>query len=162
MKSSYVLRAARVDDANEIATHRGLMFLDMGQVTPEGATALTVASAPWFADLLAGDRYKGWVVELEGRIVAGGGLHLSEIGPLPGCMWVGRSAHIANVYTHAEHRRQGIAQSLMNQMLSWCRESKIDQVTLTASVDGRSLYTALGFVPQPDSMLLKLQQNETP
>jgi hypothetical protein len=43
-------------------------------------------------------------------------------------------------------------------MLNWCRESKIDQVTLTSSSEGRALYTSLGFVPQPDGMLLRLEQ----
>ena len=134
------------------------MFLDMGLVTQSDAEALAVASAPWFADVMERCQYKGWVVELEGQIVAGGGLHLSEIGPLPGCFRVVRSAHIANVYTHARHRKQGIARSLLNEMLNWCYESKIDQVTLTSSSEGRALYTSLGFVPQPDGMLLRLEQ----
>ena len=158
MESSYTLRTAGVTDAGEIARHRGLMFLDMGLVTQSDAEALTVASAPWFADVMERGQYKGWVVELEGQIVAGGGLHLSEIGPLPGCFRVVRSAHIANVYTDARHRKQGIARSLLNEMLNWCCESKIDQVTLTSSSEGRALYTSLGFVPQPDGMLLQLEQ----
>ena len=102
--------------------------------------------------------YKGWVVEQNGQIVAGGGLHLSEIGPLPGAFRVGTSAHIANVYTHAEHRKKGIARALLNEMLRWCQDSNIDQVTLTASNDGRALYNSLGFQPQPDSMLRRLNQ----
>jgi GNAT superfamily N-acetyltransferase len=134
------------------------MFLDMGLINQDDAAALILASAPWFADVIERGLYKAWMVEHEGRIVAGGGLHLSEIGPLPGCPRVGASAHFANVYTYAEHRKRGIARSLLNEMLRWCRESGIDQVTLTASNEGRSLYSSLGFEPQPDNMLRKLER----
>jgi GNAT superfamily N-acetyltransferase len=149
---------ANVADAGEIARHRGLMFLDMGLVDEDDAEKLIVASAPWFIDVMKRGLYKGWVVEQNGQIVAGGGLHLSEIGPLPGSFRVGRSAHIANVYTHAEHRKRGVARSLLNEMLRWCQESRIDQVTLTASDDGRALYSSLEFEPQPDGMLRKLNR----
>jgi len=149
---------ANVADAGEIARHRGLMFLDMGLVDEDDAEKLIVASAPWFIDVMKRGLYKGWVVEQNGQIVAGGGLHLSEIGPLPGSFQVGTSAHIANVYTSAEHRKRGVARSLLNEMLRWCQESRIDQVTLTASNDGRALYNSLGFEPQPDGMLRKLSR----
>ncbi|WP_263408838.1 GNAT family N-acetyltransferase [Terriglobus tenax] len=149
---------ANVADADEIARHRGLMFLDMGLVDKDDAERLVAASAPWFIDVMKSGLYKGWVVEQNGQIVAGGGLHLSEIGPLPGSFRVGRSAHIANVYTHAEHRKRGVARSLLNAMLRWCQESGVDQVTLTASDDGRALYRSLEFEPQLDGMLLKLHR----
>jgi len=158
MESSYVLRTAHAGDAREIARHRGLMFLDMGVVDENDAKKLLAASAPWFIDVMQRGLYKGWMVERNGEIVAGGGLYLSEIGPLPGCFRVGRSAHIANVYTNTEHRRRGIARSLLNEMLHWCQKSEIDQVTLTASNDGRALYSSLGFEPQPDGMLRKLER----
>jgi hypothetical protein len=95
MENSYVLREAHVSDAAEIAKHRGLMFLDMGLVDEDDAEKLIVASAPWFIDVMKRGLYKGWVIEKNGEIVAGGGLHLSEIGPLPGSFRVGTSAHIA-------------------------------------------------------------------
>jgi GNAT superfamily N-acetyltransferase len=132
------------------------MFLDMGLVNADDADALAVAAEPWFADALTRNLFKGWIVEAEGTIIAGGGLHLSEIGPLPGMFRAGRAAHIANVYTSAEHRKRGIARLLLNTMLDWCKQEQIDQVTLTASNDGRALYTSLGFVLQPDGMLRKL------
>ncbi|WP_213805681.1 GNAT family N-acetyltransferase [Granulicella sp. dw_53] len=134
------------------------MFLDMGLVDRDDAEKLIAASAPWFVDVMKRDLYKAWVVERNGQIVAGGGLHLSEIGPLPGAFRVGRAAHIANVYTHAEHRKRGVARSLLNEMLRWCQESRIDQVTLAASNDGRALYNSLGFEPQPDGMLRKFKR----
>jgi len=157
MEISYVLRTADTADAGEIARHRGLMFLDMGLIDENDAERLIAASAPWFRDVMERGLYKAWVVERNNQIVAGGGLHLSEIGPLPGSFRVGKAAHIANVYTHAEHRKRGVARSLLNEMLRWCQESKIDQVTLTASNDGRALYSSLGFEPQPDGMLRKIR-----
>jgi GNAT superfamily N-acetyltransferase len=161
MESSYVLRVANLADAGEIARYRGLMFLDMGLVDEDDAEKLIAASAPWFIDVLQRSLYKGWVVEQNSQIVAGGGLHLSEIGRLPGSFRVGTSAHIANVYTQAGHRKRGVARALLEEMLRWCQESRIDQTTLTASNDGRALYESLGFEPQPDGMLRKFNRQPT-
>ena len=128
----------------------------MGLIDGDDTEKLIVASAPWFLDVMQRGLYKGWIVEEDSKIIAGGGIHLSEIGPLPGSFRVGLNAHIANVYTQAEHRRKGVARALLEEMLRWCQESRIDQITLTASHDGRALYETLGFEPQPDGMLRKL------
>jgi ribosomal protein S18 acetylase RimI-like enzyme len=56
-----------------------------------------------------------------------------------------RRGNILNVYTEPEYRRQGIARSLMDAALDWCRANGIASVILHASPDGRSLYESLGF-----------------
>lgn len=155
-----MLRAAGGADAGAIAKHRGLMFLDMGLVDEADAHKLAAASQPWFSEILDRGLYKAWLVELDGKVVGGGGLHLSEIGPLPGIFRIGTSAHVANVYTDRDHRKRGIARSLLHEMMRWCRESGIDQLTLTASEDGRLLYKSLGFQPQPDGMMQRLAKSE--
>jgi GNAT superfamily N-acetyltransferase len=160
MDNSYLLRAAGAADAGAIARHRGLMFLDMGLVDEADAYKLSAASQPWFSEILERGLYKAWMVEWDGKVVGGGGLHLSEMGPLPGAFRIGTSAHVANVYTDRDHRKRGIARSLLNEMMRWCREFGIDQLTLTASEDGRLLYKSLGFQPQPDTMMQRFTQSK--
>lgn len=146
MADGFLLRTATVDDAAIIARHRALMFLDMGSVTLEESEALIAAAEPWVAELLSKGEYLGWLIEEDEEIiVGGGGVHLRELPPGPGCLKVGRWAHIVNVYTIPTHRRHGLARMVMNEMLRWCDANQIDLVTLTASDEGRPLYESLGF-----------------
>jgi len=146
MMDEFRLRVVEAADAGVIAEHRARMFFDMGAVSEDEAGVLEVAARPWIRGLIEAGKYRGWVVEREGAVVAGGGLHLRELGPVPGCLRVGRAAHIANVYTAPEWRRRGLARRIVETMLRWCEQAGIDQVTLTASEEGRGLYEALGFV----------------
>jgi GNAT superfamily N-acetyltransferase len=111
------------------------------------------ASEPWPSGLLANEGYFGWLVEHEDLVVAGGGILLRELPPTPGCLRLGRWAHVVNVYTEPGHRRRGLARSLMNVLLDWCAANAIDQVTLAASDEGRPLYESIGFTATADMKL---------
>ena len=145
MRDGYLLRSAGEEDAAVIAEHRALMFRDMGLLSAEETKTLMEAAKPWIVGLLTKGEYRGWLLEREGSVVAGGGLLLRELGPIPGCLRIGLSAHFVNVYTVPAFRRLGLARLLVTEMLQWCKEFGIDQVTLTASDEGRGLYESLGF-----------------
>jgi GNAT superfamily N-acetyltransferase len=149
----YVIRPAATYDAPLIARHRASMFQDMGSVSAEESELLRKAAEPWLFSLLSRGEYIGWLVEQTGTVVAGGGILIRESGPVPGCYRTGRWGHIVNVYTEPEHRRRGLARSLMNTMLEWCRSQSMDHVTLTASDEGRPLYESLGFAPGSEMQL---------
>jgi GNAT superfamily N-acetyltransferase len=145
MPDGYLLRTAGPDDAGVIAQHRSQMFVAMELLSPSEVVAMIAATEPWISELLSRGEYMGWLLERDRQVVAGGGLHLSEIGPVPGALRVGSVAHIANVYTLPAHRGLGLARLLLEEMLSWSRQNGIDKVTLEASADGRRLYESLGF-----------------
>ncbi len=149
----YRIRRARADEFHIIAGHRAAMFRDMGLLSEEEAVLLSNASEPWIAGLLANEAYIGWLAEHENAVVAGAGIWLRESGPVPGCYRVGRWAHVVNVYTKPDHRRRGLARSLMNELLNWCASHEVDQITLTASDEGRPLYESLGFAQAADMKL---------
>jgi GNAT superfamily N-acetyltransferase len=136
----YVIRPADPHDASLIARQRASMFRDMGNVSPEESELLRKASEPWLFELLAGGEYLGWLVEHERTVVAGGGIFVRTLGPLPGCYRVGRWGHIANFYTEPAHRRRRLARRLMETILDWCSSHDIDHVTLATSDEGRPLY----------------------
>jgi GNAT superfamily N-acetyltransferase len=122
------------------------MFVDMKLISPSENAAMIAATEPWIAALLFNGEYKGWLLERDGYVVAGGGLHLNEIGPIPGFLRIGCVAHIANAYTMPARRQLGLARFLLEEMLRWSRQNGVDKVTLEASEDGRRLYESLGFV----------------
>lgn len=114
------------------------------------------ASRPYLRSLLESGQYVGWLVEeLNLGVVAGAGVTIRELAPHPGCYGIGRSASIGNVYTFPAHRRRGIARMLMETILSWCDQHGIDQITLSASEQGRPLYRSLGFVPTEEMRLAR-------
>jgi len=156
IESPYSLRLALPQDAEVIARHRALMFLDMGSVTQEESDQLFAASLPWLQRILATGDYIAWLALQQDEVVAGGGIYLREIGPVPGCYRTGRWGHIMNVYTVETHRRRGLARLLMQTILEWSANNHLDHVTLAASEEGRPLYEALGFIPTADMKLPKL------
>jgi len=154
-RSDYAIRFAQLQDVNTIARHRAWMFRDMDSVNEEECQQLLEVSTPWLVSVIERGEYVGWLVEYEGEVVAGGGILLMDLGPRPGWFRMGRGGHIVNIYTEAAHRRRGLARRLMEEILAWCAEQKLDQVTLAASDEGRPLYESLGFVATNDMRLVR-------
>ena len=64
-----------------------------------------------------------------------------------GTEWLGtREGVVVNVFTQPAWRRRGVAAQLMDAVLAWARETRLDSLVLHASSDGPSLYDRLGFV----------------
>ena len=153
--SAYTVRRAGVDDAAVVATHRALMFRDMGQLPDDDVPSFEAEMTPWLAVRMARGEYIGWFVEHDGRVVAGGGVLVRDQWSMPPYLLVpGRNAHVGNVYTESAHRRRGVARLIMQAILDWCTANAIDLVTLSASPDGRALYEQLGFTADTRAMRL--------
>jgi ribosomal protein S18 acetylase RimI-like enzyme len=98
------------------------------------------------------------VVAPDGSVAAGTGLWLMDWPP----HMVGRGArrgNILNVYTEEAFRRRGLARELMQTVLNWCQENRVDTIILHASPAGRALYDSLGFT-QTNEMRLRLEQSQ--
>ena len=147
MQPTCQIRLAVPADADLISRHRALMYLDMGAVKFDASEEFREAYRPYLRNLLESGQYVGWLVEVgNDGVVAGAGVSFRELAPHPGCYRTGRLASIGNVYTAPGYRRLGLARLLMERILRWCDEHAIDQVTLSASAQGRPLYQSLGFV----------------
>lgn len=143
----FSIRRATINDASTIVHHRRAMFEDMGERDSAKLDAMSASFKDWVSQRLASGEYLGWLVENEqGTVVAGAGLWLLAWAPTPN----DQSAHrgyIFNVYTQPDYRRRGLARQLMQTILDYCRENKMNVVALHASDQGRSLYESLGFKP---------------
>lgn len=149
------IRQARIEDVPEILRHRRAMYEAMGVGNPESREDMAKASARALPLAMAGGFFHGWLAEVDGRVVAGGGVFVTPWLSHPGDLLC-RKATVLNVYTDPEYRRQGIARKLMKTILAWCRSEGFHEVFLHASHEGRPLYEGLGF-QVGNEMKLKLR-----
>lgn len=149
------IREATVADLDIIMRHRRSMFIEMGFRNEVALDAMEATSAPFIKTGLDDGSFRGWLVEMAGRVVAGGGVVIvgypsSPHDPMP------RRAWILNMYTEPEYRARGLAKSIVGMMITWCRKQGFEWVSLHASDAGRHLYENLGFMPT-NEMRLKLK-----
>jgi GNAT superfamily N-acetyltransferase len=148
----YAVREARPQELAVVIRHRRRMYEDMGHTDPMQLEEMQRSSMQFFGRHFAAGTYRGWFVEIEGRIVAGGGVLVLPFqpqinNPRPERPW------IVNMFTEPEHRRQGLARLLLEEMLAWCRRESFPLVSLHASDEGRPVYEGMGFVPSNEMRL---------
>ncbi|MDE3838266.1 N-acetyltransferase [Bacillus methanolicus] len=68
----------------------------------------------------------------------------------------GLEAYIMNMYTKPDFRGQGIARSLLEECISYCKSLGVERIWLHASSDGYSLYKKMGFIEKNSEIELIL------
>ena len=68
----------------------------------------------------------------------------------------GKRAHLMNVYTNSQYRRQGIAYHMVNMLIEEAKEKGVTEISLDATQSGRALYRKCGFVDSTECMVLNL------
>lgn len=138
------IRAAEIADLELILHHRREMFREMGGDYERYLSAFDNASRTYLVNALEDGSYYGLLGEMNGEVVAGGGVLLAA--------WPGsplnlnpRRAWILNIYVVPEFRRKGFAKEITKSLIEWCRQNGFQSVALHASEEGRSLYEGLGF-----------------
>ena len=66
----------------------------------------------------------------------------------------GKRAHLMNVYTSREYRRQGIARAMVNRLIEDAWKRGVTEISLDATSLGRLLYKELGFAASDECMVL--------
>jgi GNAT superfamily N-acetyltransferase len=156
MPNEFHVRRAILADADIIGTHRARMFYDMGDIPDHLFEEFRVRSRDRVHEQLISGEYVGWLASRSNaleKIVAGAGAQLRRVMPHPSTgpngepgIGEGRHALIINVYTEPEWRRHGVAALLMQHIIDWSSEERLDRLVLHASDEGRALYEKLGFV----------------
>jgi len=149
----FKIREATIDDLHAIMLHRRRMYEDMGYKNETALKAMESTSNMFIKDGLEDGTYRGWLVELSGRIVAGGGLMIVRQPSSPRDP-SSRRSWIMNMYTEPEYRGRGLATSIIETIIIWCRQNGFHWVSLRASDAGRHLYETLGFKPTNEMRLM--------
>ncbi len=68
----------------------------------------------------------------------------------------GKRAHLMNVYTSKEYRRQGIARKMVLALIDEAKGRGCTEMSLDATDEGVPLYRSLGFAENRDGMVLAL------
>jgi ribosomal protein S18 acetylase RimI-like enzyme len=148
------IRPAEIADLEAILHHRREMFREMGGEYERRLQAFENASRSYLVKALEDGSYYGLLGEMDGEVMAGGGVVLAA--------WPGsplnldpRRAWILNIYVESEFRRRGFARAITESLIEWCKQNGFQSVALHASEYGRSLYEGLGF-RSTNEMRLKL------
>lgn len=68
----------------------------------------------------------------------------------------GKRAHLMNVYTRSEYRRQGIALHMLQMLIDEAKAKGVTEISLDATQSGRPLYERCGFSESEECMVLSL------
>jgi GNAT superfamily N-acetyltransferase len=135
------MRAATSSDAAIISRHR---YPDEPEFRP--------TYTAWLEDAIPRAVYLGWLLEVEGNVIAGAGMVIVESGP----GWENPNpfaARIANVFVEPDFRRQGFARKLVERCLEEANSRGITRLTLSSTDMARGLYESLGFVTANNQMV---------
>jgi GNAT superfamily N-acetyltransferase len=157
----YRMRPATPDDIPALAHQRCAMFVATGLIDRAATAELDAAERRYLVQAMPAGTFVAWLVEHEGRIVAGGGLQLRTLQPRPGFVRGEPEGLVVSMWTEPSHRRRGLGNRVMDAILQWCRLRGIRRLTLHASSEGRPLYERFGFRPT-NEMRLELAPGDAP
>lgn len=71
----------------------------------------------------------------------------------------GTRAHLMNVYTKSNYRKQGVARKLVQMLIDEAKGKGVTEISLDATDLGRPLYEALGFCASDECMVMNLEKS---
>lgn len=158
---SLSLRPTTTADLEIHVAHRVALFRDMEKASEEGLRRMADTFRIQLRNWLVSGQCRGFLVEDDGRPVAGILMLMKESLPTPVTPLSVRG-YLFNIYTEASHRRQGLAARLTDAALDLGRECGLEIVELHASLEAEGLYQRMGFVPTSEMRLVMGAGIKTP
>lgn len=155
------LRPSTPVDLEIHIAHRLAMFRDMEMGTEEGRNRMAEAFRPQLRNWLHTGQCRGFLLEDQGRPVAGVLMLMKESLPSPVTPLAVRG-YLFNVYTEPSHRRRGFATRLTDAALELARNLGLEIVELHASLEAEPMYQRQGFVPTSEMRLVMGAGIKTP
>ena len=91
----------------------------------------------------------------KGKVVACASMSYIELMPTFSHP-TGNRAHLMNVYTNDDYRRQGVAHKLVQILIDEAKEKGVTEISLDATDLGRPLYESLGFCASDECRVMNL------
>ncbi len=139
------IRRATVDDVEELLQLRLKLSRETGDLRRDDpAREFIEGTRSYLLDTLPTGRFLAWVAEIERRIIATSGLVFFEKPPTAQNL-AGLEAYVMNMYTLPEWRGQGIATSLMQEIIRYVKTTSARRIWLRTTRDGQHVYEHSGF-----------------
>lgn len=149
------VRKADIYDIDEIVRLRIELLKEIGKIKDDFDISFFENETKKYLVNKLNKGYMCWVAEENGEIVASGGLIIFEKPPAADNI-TGLEGYIMNIYTIPQFRRNGIATTIMNEIINYLKEIGIKKIRLHASKGGRPVYEKLGFDSNNSEMILEL------
>lgn len=138
-------RSTNAEDLDLICYHRVAMFCDGGRREPSELATMDRSFREWLTPRLGDGSYFGFIVEEEGKPVAGIGLMELAWPPHPLHPEDCRRGYILNMFVEPSHRKRGIAKLLLKLTDQEFRQRKLQYAILHSTSAGRPVYEAVGW-----------------
>ncbi|WP_257312838.1 GNAT family N-acetyltransferase [Geothrix fuzhouensis] len=155
------LRASTTADLETHVAHRLALFRDLEAGSEEGLRRMADTFRVQLRNWLVAGQCRGFLMEDDGRPVAGVLMLMRETLPTPVTPLSVRG-YLFNIYTEPSHRRQGLAARLTDAALDLARDIGLEVMELHASLEAEGLYQRMGFVPTSEMRLVMGAGIKTP
>jgi GNAT superfamily N-acetyltransferase len=157
MTTPFTIRSAEVRDIEALVQLR----LELLHVAAALDAPTNLTEAEWkqvgnairdyFSGALPDGKHCGVVAEVEGKVIACGGLVFFERPPYQGNL-AGLEAYLMNMYTLPEWRGKGAGTAILAELLKQARQAGVKRISLDAETKARRLYEAAGFHGNAEAM----------
>ena len=153
-------RTATKSDINKLLKLRiDYLTADKGYLSNDEKEAVLRQLKVYYSKNI-GNSFVAALAEKEGEIIATAFLAISEKPANPAFI-TGKIGTVLNVFTYPEHRRQGVATTLLNTIIEISKQKDLSFIELSATESGKPLYEKLGFlVKQSNYTEMKLTLHE--
>lgn len=146
------LRKAALSDLRQVIEMRvAYLSEEFPDIPAEKLQGIAEALPTYFKQHLGRDLL-AFLAEEDGKAVAAVMLLLTEKPANPNFP-TGKTGTVVNVYTLPKYRRQGLAEGLMQLLITEAKERGLDYLDLKATGAGQPLYEKLGFRAEQSSYL---------
>ncbi len=143
-------RRATIDDIPCLVEFRKQQLIDEG-FRPSANIDLELKE--YFLSGLNDGSFISWLAVDNSSVIATSGLCFYQLPPSYSNP-TGRIAHVTNMFTKTEYRRQGISSHLLSLIMDEIKRRNYKVIRLHASIDGKSMYRKAGFVDSDGYMTL--------
>jgi GNAT superfamily N-acetyltransferase len=150
------IRLATARDAAELARLRWDFSPDEVAASGQSFAEFARDFAKFIHDALQSGDWSIWVAEQDKRLIANIYVQLVQKVPRPG-RFGQRYGYVTNVYADPDVRNAGIGSALLQRVIAWAREQRLELLLVWPSDESVRFYSRAGFLPSPTAMELDLE-----
>ena len=147
-------RKANSNDIQYLVHYRKQQLIDEG-LPPNANMNIDKELSDYFISSISDGSLISWLAVDGNEIVATSGICFYQLPPTFSNP-TGRVAYVTNMYTLPKYRRQGIASYLLKLIVDEAIRLEYKVIRLHASMDGKSIYSKIGFQDTDGFMALRL------